>query len=146
MKIQQPVTTSTYTKYGQRYWRQPENTKPKTQKNLDKRGSDSFHNQQGRYVCYETCCYAGNSAQLLVLEKMKTCDHASKIHQINPGKTCVKSSEKLDLKNTSALHGCTSIWSRSRWFHSNAELYSRTTTAAAEWLCQVVCFRRTGIL
>ena len=33
----------------------------------------------------------------------------------------------------STLHGCTSIWSRSRWFHSNAELYSRTTTAAAEW-------------
>ena len=28
---------------------------------------------------------------------------------------------------------CSSIWSRSGEFHSNAELHSRTTTATAEW-------------
>ena len=32
VKIQQPVTTSTYTKYGQRFWRQPET---KTQKHKE---------------------------------------------------------------------------------------------------------------
>ena len=48
VKIQQPVTTSTYTKYGQRYWRQPA-TKTQNKRNLDKRDSDSFpqHNKEG---------------------------------------------------------------------------------------------------
>ena len=32
VKIQQPVTTSTYTKYGQRYWRQPATKTPKQAK------------------------------------------------------------------------------------------------------------------
>ena len=43
VKIQQPVTTSTYTKYGQRYWRQPVTKKTQNKRNLDKRISDSFH-------------------------------------------------------------------------------------------------------
>ena len=49
VKIQQPVTTSTYTKYGQRYWRQPA-TKIQNKRNLDKRDSDSFpqHNKEGK--------------------------------------------------------------------------------------------------
>ena len=71
VKIQQPVNYQYLHKYGQRYWRQPENAQnPKTQGNLDKRGSDSFHNQQGRYECaVVTYCYVGSSAHLLVLEK-----------------------------------------------------------------------------
>ena len=61
--------TSTYTKYGQRYWRQPANTKSQKHGNLDKRGSDSFHNQQGRYECYVTCYHLGSSLHCWSLEK-----------------------------------------------------------------------------
>ena len=70
VKILQPVTTSTYTKYGQRYWRQPA-TKPKKKRNLDKRISDSFHTTTRKVSKYAgvTYCYVGSSVPLLVLER-----------------------------------------------------------------------------
>ena len=50
VKIQQPVTTSTYTKYGQRYWRQPANKNPKQAKPRQTCQRLSSTTQQGRYM------------------------------------------------------------------------------------------------
>ena len=109
VKIQQPVTTSTYTKYGQRYWRQPA-TKTQNKRNLDKRDSDSFpqHNKEGTNSIV-TCCYVGSSVHLLVLRNnMHSC------------MTSIKSSDRSNLleklqveiklqKHVSVLHQSSQI-------------------------------------
>ena len=67
--------------------------KPKTHGNLDKRDSDSFHNQHGGYVCWcnlllqwKLCTNAG------CLERWIMQKHANQIHQINfnPAKSSMK--------------------------------------------------------
>ena len=107
MKIQQPVTTSTYTKYGQRYWRQPA-TKTQNKRNLDKRDSDSFpqHNKEGTNSIV-TCCYVGSSVHLLVLRNnmhscmtsIKSSDRSNLLEKTSSGnqtsKTCLSPPSKF---------------------------------------------------
>ena len=69
VKIQQPVNYQYLHKVRSAVLASA--SKHKTQKhgNLDKRGSDSFHNQQGRYECCVTCYHLGSSLHCWSLEK-----------------------------------------------------------------------------